>query len=175
MPDGISHQESETSITEDTFMAIENATVYIESVQNILEGTLTAIENKNSITLVSQWAGIVIAVGGGMCWGVSIIPTSPGKNFLSSTVTGCVALYGVIMTLGSLAVGNYLINEEMKYAEKAIERYVNYRKAYLPIKAHQKFPLEYRKLGRNEIRKQVLPLLEREKKNLEQYLEQNKI
>ena len=151
-------------------MAIENATIYIESVQNILNGTLTAIENKNSLTMVSQWTDIVIAVGGGACWGMS-----SGKNFLSSMVTGCVALYGVIMTVGSLAVGSYLINAEMKYAEKAIERYVDYRRSYLPIKMHQKFPLEYYKLGQNEIKKQVLPLLEREKKNLKQYLQQNKI
>ena len=152
---------------EDKYIAFDNAIVYIESVQRMLNTSMNKMENNKSMLKLPGRAGMIITAGGGILLGLSLIPTTFGRSYLSATITGGVAVYGCIMTLGTMAIGTYLTNEETKQAEKVIMGYITYRKSCNElIRKHLNFPLAQHKPGTNEIKEQILPLLEKEKQNL---------
>ena len=77
------------------------------------------------------------------------------------------AAAGAATGLGTLAVEAVLCAEEIEEGQRAIDRYVDYRDKLSTTVREITFPMEYSKMSKKTIENEILPLLRKEKTNLE--------
>lgn len=150
---------------------VTNVIEYNNSVETLLKNTVRKIREHNLKSNIAVGVGVVSTIGGIGVFvaGVALIPFTLGGSASLSVIGGGLTLAGASTALGTLAVEAFLCAEEIEEGQQAIDRYVKYRDGLSAKVKEITFPMIYSKMTKKIIENEILPLLRKERENLENF------